>query len=415
MTPRYTFAIRPFHLFVLLSAAFGLGLSVERFCRLIAPYQYTRPGLERTFAPFWEAWDKVDKHFVIRDRIVPEHMTRGAIEGMLASLGDAGHTSYRSPREFKQMESGLEGRMVGIGARMMMRRRLPTFVTTVAGSPARAAGLRPGDVLRDVDGESVAGLPLDQIIEKVKGPVGTRVHLGVARAGQSEPLHFDIERSEIEVPEVTWCLVPGKAIAHVAIQSFGQNVHAQLKEALEQARRHGATAVIVDVRGNAGGLTDQAVAVTSEFLKDGTVFLQRDAKGEQTAEVVKPGGAATEIPLCVLIDQFSASSAEIFAGAIQDHARGKLVGRRTIGTGTVLSAFLLSDGSAILLAVAEWLTPNGRQIWHKGIAPDIEVPLPDGSAPLLPENEADLDSTGLAKSEDKQLLKAVEVLQAQTP
>src|SRR5262249_41868102 len=155
---------------------------------------------------------------------------------------------------------------------------------------------------RDVNGESVAGLPLEQIIEMVKGPAGTHVHLGVVREGHSEPLRFDIERSEIEVPDVTWCLVPGKAIAHVAIQSFGQNVHAQVKEALEQAQRQGATALIVDVRGNAGGLKDQAVAVTSEFLKDGNVFLQRDAKGQQTAEAVKPGGVATEIPLCVLID-----------------------------------------------------------------------------------------------------------------
>jgi carboxyl-terminal processing protease len=155
------------------------------------------------------------------------------------------------------------------------------------------------------------------------------------------------------------------------------------------------------------------VAVTSEFLKDGNVFIEQDAEGRRTEVPVQPGGHAVDIPLVVLIDEGTASSGEILAGAIQDHGRGKLVGTRTFGTGTVLQPFPLSDGSAVLLAVTEWLTPNGRQIWHTGISPDVEVALPEGVSILLPETETDLDADALAKSEDAQLLKALSLLKEQ--
>jgi len=167
------------------------------------------------------------------------------------------------------------------------------------------------------------------------------------------------------------------------------------------------------VRGNPGGLREQAVAVTAEFLDKGQViFIQQDAQRREEVHA-KNGGLDPTIPLCVLIDEGTASSAEIFAGALQDHGRGKLVGTRTFGTGTVLRPFELSDGSAVLLAVAEWLTPKGRKIWHQGIAPDVEVALPRGATILMPESGEPLTAEMLARTEDKQLLKAVEVLRVQ--
>src|SRR5207248_7288470 len=135
--------------------------------------------------------------------------------------------------------------------------------------------------------------------------------------------------------------------------------------------------------GHPGGLKDHAVAVASLFLKGGHVFIEQDARGRKTPVPAAKGGVATDLPLVVLIDEGTASSAEIFAGAIQDHGRGKLIGARTFGTGTVLQPFGLSDGSAVLLAVMEWLTPNGRQIWHTGISPDVEVALHEGVSILL--------------------------------
>jgi carboxyl-terminal processing protease len=401
---------RPVRLFLVLAAAFAAGIFVERAGRLLMPYYSTPPGLEKTFAPFWETWHLVEKHYVDRSAVESQRMTQGAIAGLLASLGDFGHTTYLTREELEQMEQGLTGKFEGIGARLGIRKRQPIVVYTFPGSPARAAGLRPGDVLLEVNGKSVAGLPVDRIAALVRGPAGGVVHLSIAREGAAKPLELDITRAKVDVPDVTWHMLPGVPIAHVAIENFGEKAHAQLMMALEESRAQGVRALLLDVRGNPGGLKDQAVAVTSEFLKDGNVFLEQDAQGRRTAVPVHPRAHAVDLPIVVLIDDGTASSAEIFAGAIQDHGRGKLVGARTFGTGTVLQPFGLSDGSAVLIAVTEWLTPNGRQIWHKGIPPDVEVALADGTSIVLPETENDLDAAALAKSEDKQLLKGLALL-----
>src|SRR5262249_25065336 len=154
---------------------------------------------------------------------------------------------------------------------------------------------------------------------------------------------------KITLPDVSWHMLPGTAIAHVAILEFGQPADEQLKDALREAQAQGAKGLILDVRGNPGGLKDQAVAVTSEFLAEGNVFIEQDADGHQTPVPVTAGGTALDIPVVVLIDTGTASSAEIFAGALQDHKRGELVGTKTFGTGTVLRPYLLKDRSAVLL------------------------------------------------------------------
>lgn len=389
----------------LLVVAFIGGVLVDRSGWLPgSPYP---SGLGRTFG---EAWRLVETHYVDRASVQPERMTQGAIEGLVASLGDIGHTTYVTRQELRELESGLKGQMEGIGARVSLRERRPTILQTMPNSPAQAAGLQPGDVLLEVDGKPVANFSLQKVVEMVRGPAGTVVHLRVQREGQSTPFDIEVTRGKIDVPDVAWHLLPGTKIAHLAIRDFGNHADDQLKAAIEEARGQGATGLILDVRGNPGGLKDQAVAVTSEFLSNGNVFLEQDAHGGRTPVPVKPGGSATDIPVAVLIDEGTASSAEIFAGAIQDHQRGKLIGIHTFGTGTVLKPFPLSDGSAILLAVAEWLTPDGRQIWHKGIIPDIEVKLPEKAIVLLPETEGDLTATELKRSSDLQLLKALEVL-----
>src|SRR5262249_3437487 len=157
-----------------------------------------------------------------------------------------------------------------------------------------------------------------------------------------------------------WAMLPGTGLAHLAIERFGEQSHTQLKAVLQEIRKAGAKGLILDLRLNQGGFKDRAVALTSEFLAQGDVFLERDAQGRQKFHPVRGGACAADIPLCALIDSGTASSAEILAGALQDHGRGKLIGTRTFGTGTVLQRFDLSDGSAVLIAVSEWLTPHGR-------------------------------------------------------
>ena len=404
---------RPFARFVWLSTAFAIGILVERSVQYFAPSGMAPRGLGQTFAPFWETWELVNRNYVDRKAVDPKLMTRGAIAGLLDSLGDHGHTGYMSPEDFTRLQNTLEGHMEGIGARMVMRDRHLTISNTVPGSPARAAGLRPGDIMLEVSGEKVDGLAPDQVIGKVRGPAGSSVRLAIGRAGEPKPLQFEIQRAKVAIPDVTWAMLPGTSLAHVAIQSFGNQVHEQLRQSLKEARDQGAVALVVDLRGNPGGLKDQAIAVAGEFLKDGTVFIEKDAAGTEQAMAVIPGGTATELPICVLIDELTASSAEILAGAIQDHGRGKLVGRTTSGMGTVLNQYTLSDGSAVLLAIYEWLTPKGRKIWHIGVTPDVDVQLKEGAFALQPEGESVLTAAGLESMEDKQLLKAVQLLREQ--
>jgi carboxyl-terminal processing protease len=413
MNHRYLPWSRSITLTIMLAAAFAAGIVVERGSAALVRYFRPQPVPEQTFEPFWETWRLVDKYYVDREAVDPQRMTRGSIEGLLNSLGDYGHTTYLTPEELKRMRSVLEGHMEGIGARMSLRKRLPTVESTIPGSPARKAGLRPGDVFLQVNGTNVTGMTLDRVVGLVRGPPGEKVHLRIARPGESKSIELDIDRARVEVPDVTWAMLPGVPVAHIAIQNFGNKADEQLREALASARKQGVKAVILDVRRNPGGLKEQAVAVTSEFLSSGNVFLEQDAAGDRKEIAVKKGGVATDLPLCVLIDEGSASSSEIFAGAIQDHERGKLIGGKTFGTGTVLQQFELSDGSAVLLAVWEWLTPKGRLIWKKGITPDILVGLPEGAAIRVPENESDMTAAQLAASEDKQLLEGLKILKKQ--
>jgi carboxyl-terminal processing protease len=368
-------------------------------------------GIGRTFRPFWQAWRLVKEYYVDPQSAQDETMTRGAIAGMLDSLGDVGHTSYLTPDEVRRLEDSLSGKLEGIGARITVRNRQPVILQTLPRSPARKAGLKAGDILLDVEGEPVAAMSLQKLVDRVRGPAGSVVHLRIQRPGESAPRVVAITRARVDVPEVTWHLLPGAPIAHVAIREFGKKADEQLRAALAGSRQKGARALIVDVRGNPGGLKEQAVAVTSEFLQKGqVVFIEQDARGRQKKVLARGDGKAATLPVCVLIDGGTASSGEIFAGALQDHRRARLVGTRTFGTGTVLRQFDLSDGSAVLLAVAKWLTPKGHEIWHKGITPDVGVKLPEDATILLPESEEDLTEAGLRASKDAQLLKALDLL-----
>ncbi len=401
-------------LFLLLFlVAFVLGVLTERAGWLPGSVSEQPPGLRSTLSPLWETWRLVEKDYVDRQAVQPQRMTRGMIKGLLDSLGDTGHTQYLTPEEFDRLESDLKGGFEGIGAQLTVRNGEPIILHTFPDTPAREAGLRGGDVLLEVNGQKVGHLSLERIVELIRGPADSVVHLRIRRKSANQPLEFSIKRARVEVPSVAWHKLPDLPIAHIAIREFGDQAHSQLQKALRQAKDQGIRGLLVDVRGNPGGLLEQAVAVTSEFIAEGNVLLEQNAQGQRRAFPVLRGGLATSIPLVVLIDQGTASAAEIFAGAIQDHQRGKLVGERTFGTGTVLRPFRLSDGSVVLLAVQEWLTPLGRQIWHHGIEPDVVVKLPIGAEVLTPRREQKLTLTELEKSQDQQLLRALAILRQQ--
>jgi carboxyl-terminal processing protease len=399
---------------LLAGIAFLAGVLWDRYGWLPGRAGREPAQVAQLYAPYWEAWRLVHRRYVEPSAVNNEHMMQMSITGMLASLGDVGHTSYLTREELARLQSGLKGELEGIGARITVRDRRPTIMQAMPGSPAQKAGLKAGDAILKVDGEPVANLSLQQLVNKVRGPAGTAVKMEVQRQGQSAPLEVEITRARMEVPEVSWHLLPGTPIAHLALQEFGVKADEQLRAALKEMRDKGARGAVLDVRGNPGGMKEQAVAVTSEFLKGGdVVFIQVDAEGGREKVLAKSGGVAPDFPVVVLIDEGTASSAEIFAGALKDHDRAKLVGARTFGTGTVLEPFRLSDGSAVLLAVAKWLTPQGHEIWHQGIAPDYEVRLPRDADIIMPWSEEEQSAEAFAKIKDQQLLKAVEVLKEQ--
>ena len=361
-----------------------------------------------SLALYAQALDIVRDDYVDRGAIDPEQQTYGAIEGMLDSLGDEGHTRFLTPEEREQNLEGLSGTYVGIGVQLQDENDEIVVAAPIEGSPADEAGVEAGDVVVAVDGESVRGEDISEVVRKVKGPEGSMVELTILREGEERV--FDLERAEIKAPVASWALIPGSDVAHVRLSSFSNDSATELRDAFEEARVAGAHSFVLDLRNNPGGRLDQAVQIAGDFLKPGSVvYIRQEASGEREKIEVEDGAGPIGMPLAVLVNGGSASSSEILAGALRDNDRATVIGETTFGTGTVLSEFTLRDGSAILLGTAEWLTPDGDFIRETGIVPDVEVALEENAEPLTPS-----EVRGLSREEilnkDAQLRRAFEEL-----
>lgn len=397
-------------LLVVAGSAFMAGAAAERGAMLPGSVRVEPPHLAGQFSVFWEAWGLVEEKFVDRSAVDPRNMIYGALEGMLDSLGDAGHTSLIRPEDADIYSTDLAGRFQGIGAELGQKDGYPVIIAPLDDSPAERAGIQAGDILVEVDGQQVAGISLDRVVRMVRGPEGTTVRLTVIHPGEMSLTEVSVVRANIQVHAVSWALIPGTQLAHLRLTQFSATANEELEDALREIRSAGVKALVVDVRSNTGGLLDQAIAATSQFVSGGNVLLEQDAQGNRKSHAVLPGGQAADLPLVVLVNWGTASAAEIFAGAIQDNQRGRVVGQTTFGTGTVLSINNLSDGSVLLLGTSQWLTPNGRQIWKNGIEPDVSVPLPPGVSPLNPKKVRGMTPDQLQASGDAQILKAMEIL-----
>jgi carboxyl-terminal processing protease len=365
----------------------------------------------KSLALYAEALDTVRKNYVDQKDIDPKKETYGAIEGMLETLGDGGHTRFLTPAERKQNDQSLSGTYVGIGVQLETKNGEVVVAAPIDGSPAEKAGISSDDVLVAVDGKSVRGDEVSEVVEKVKGPEGTRVELTVRHDGQKRT--YNLQRAEIDSPVASWALIPGTRVAIVLLSSFSDDSAQELENAFEEAKAAGARRFILDLRNNPGGRLDQAVEMAGYFLEpESIVYIRKDASGEREEIRVEGEPESTEAPLAVVVDGGSASSAEILAGALRDNDRAPVIGETTFGTGTVLSEFVLRDGSSILLGVAEWLTPNGDFIRNTGITPDVKVSLSKGTEPLTPDDASDLSREEILEK-DAQLRTAYERLQRQ--
>jgi carboxyl-terminal processing protease len=332
-------------------------------------------NLEELFAPFWESWEIVHQRYV--DQPVDDlKLMRGAIQGMLQALGDQ-HTAYMDPDEYQQATIPLQQEYDGIGAWVDTDAEFLTIVSPMPGSPAEAAGLKPGDQIIAVDGEDMTGIDGNLVIRRVMGPAGSKVVLTIRREVDGEEQVFDVEviRAHITLPSVEGKMLDN-GIAYVQIHRFAEDTRLELREILKELLDQKPTGLIVDLRYNPGGYLDTAIDVTSEFIGNGVIMYEQFGDGSRETYRARRGGLATEIPLVVIVNEGSASASEIMAGAIQDTGRGILVGTKTFGKGSVQDWIALSNNAgAVRVTIARWLTPNERLIHEIGIEPDVVVPL----------------------------------------
>jgi carboxyl-terminal processing protease len=365
------------------------------------------------FALIRQAWDILHNQYVGADGLDGTKLADGAIDGLTQAVGDEGHTRFLTKDERQRENAELAGSFTGIGIQVDQRDGQLVVAGVFPKSPAQEAGLKSGDRIVAIDGQDTARRPLDDLLGSLRGASGTSVRLSVEHPPASTATDVTVTRREVQVPAVEWAMVPGTRTADVHLLEFSTGSADELKSALKAARAAGATALILDLRGNPGGYVNEAITTASQFLKDGIVFKDRDASGNETPHPVEPGGLATDLPLVVLVDHGSASSSEIVAGALQDAGRARLVGQTTFGTGTVLHEFGLSDGSALRVGTLQWLTREGHQIWHQGITPDQAVALPADAQALTPDELPASGPTGIATA-DAQLSAALRLLAAKS-
>jgi carboxyl-terminal processing protease len=360
-----------------------------------------------------EAIELLQERYVDDDVLTTERLTVGAIRGLVEALGDDGHTQYLTEEEYKIEQEVLEGRVAGIGVVLDQRSAAPVVIAVVDGSPAHVAGLRSGDIIATVDGEETSRLPDGELAALVRGEPGTLVVLGIERPGSTERETFEVFRGEVEIDPVGWAMAPGSDVAVIRVVQFSTGSGHQVREAVEEAVALGATGVVLDLRGNPGGLVVETLNAASAFLDDGVAFLERSRDESPEPVRIDPGRAIdTTIPVVVLVDYGTASSGEILAAALRDNDRAIVVGEQTFGTGTILNTLRLTDGSAMRLGVREWLTPAGEAVFRVGLTPDEYVDMPLGAFRLSPSDLLGLTPVEFEDSDDVPLRRAVRLAEA---
>jgi carboxyl-terminal processing protease len=330
----------------------------------------SRNSLQQGLGIVGQAWDIVFQDYVDKDSLDAEALAEGAVKGMVEALDDP-YTAYLDPVAYELSQEGLQGKFEGIGAFVATEDDKIVIIAPVAGSPADEAGIRAGDVILEVDGRPTAEMSLTEVVLAVQGPKGTKVTLSILHQGETEPVLIEIVRAEIEVPSVRFEMMDDTA--YIDITNFSERTAGELAPVMEEVKQQ-ASGIILDLRSNPGGLLDSVVGVASFFLNEGVVLDVVDNEGKHFSYSVEPG-LATDLPMVVLVDEYSASGSEVLAGALQDYGRAVIAGQKTFGKGSANTLYELEDGSALYITYARWLTPDGRLIEGEGIQPDYVLDL----------------------------------------
>lgn len=345
---------------------------------------------------FWEVWNTLDRQY-FGELPDDEERVQGAITGLVESLEDP-YTAYVPPSVADILREDTTGEFEGIGAFVEEAPEGGVYIVRVfEGGPAQEAGIEAGDVIVEVDGEDITGKILNESLLLIRGEAGTEVNLTVLREGEDELVDVTVERARLQIPTVEAEMLEDD-IGYVSLYQFNAIATDRLTGAVEDLLDQGAQSIILDLRNNPGGFLDQAVSVSDLFLPRSLVLIERTVEGDVEEFRVDSGDLAEDVPLVVLVNEGSASAAEIVAAAIQDNERGVLIGETTFGKGSVQLIYNLSDEGQLRVTYARWFTPDDESISENGVAPDIVV-------------ETDEDPTGTG--EDIQLERAIEYLQEQ--
>jgi carboxyl-terminal processing protease len=362
---------------------------------------------------FTDALRIIKENYV--EQVSMKDLIYGALNGMTKSLDP--FSSFFTPKQYEGFRQETEGEFGGVGIEIGMEKGRPVVISPIEGTPAFRAGIKPGDVILEINGEDTSNMSLIDVVQRIRGKVGTKVQLTIYRKGMEKPMKIELERALIKIESVRWTTLGD--VGYIKLSQFNENVGVQVERALKELTSQRVKGIILDLRNDPGGLLSEAVNVADLFLPEGKLVVYTRSRNGETQKYFarrKPA-VPDELPVIVLINKGSASASEIVAGALQDYKRAVILGEKSFGKASVQNIIPLEDGSALKLTVAYYYTPLGKLIHNRGIVPDVQVAMEEKQEEALQEaiRQKRLEGKSgliLIPEKDPQLSKAIELIRS---